>query len=131
MHNLRFGLHAWLGVRLLLHVWLCKAVEKGLNLVQNLSEVWGSSDYAMKQALQYLIFPEGILYNKEKDTVRTNKINLLFASISGLARVLTENKKDNLLQDCLFGSNVGMAGQISNHFIGDLQKLAAFLSQSR
>ena len=63
----------------------------------------------MKQAWQYLIFPEGILYNKEKDTVRTNKINLLFASISGLARVLTENKKDNLLQDCLFGSNVGMA----------------------
>jgi hypothetical protein len=33
----------------------------------------------------------------------------LFTSISYLAGVSSENQKDNLLQDCLFGSNVGMA----------------------
>ena len=33
-----------------------KGVEKSLEIVQNLSTVWGSSDYAMKQTLQYLIF---------------------------------------------------------------------------
>ena len=85
-----------------------KAVEKGLDIVQNISEVWCSSDYAMKQVLQYLVFPEGILYNKKNDTVRTNKINILFSEIPYLAMVLDENKKDNLLQDCLFGRNVGM-----------------------
>ena len=86
-----------------------KAVEKGLDIIQNISEVWCSSDYSMKQVLQYLVFPEGILYNKKNDTVRTNKINILFSEIPYLAMVLDENKKDNLLQDCLFGSNVGMA----------------------
>ena len=85
-----------------------KAVEKGLDIVQNISEVWCSSDYAMKQVLQYLVFPEGILYNKKNDTVRTNKINILFSEIPYLAMVLDENKKDNLLQDRLFGRNVGM-----------------------
>ena len=86
-----------------------KAVEKGLNIVQNISEIWCSSDYAMKQTLQYLIFPEGILYNKQNGTLRTHKVNSLFSSISYLAGVSSENKKDNLLQDCLFGSDVGMA----------------------
>ena len=86
-----------------------KAVEKGLDIVQNISEIWCSSDYAKKQTLQYLIFPEGILYNKQNDTVRTTKINFLFHSIAYLSGLSAENKKDNLLQDCLFGTNVGMA----------------------
>ena len=64
----------------------------------------------MKQTLQYLIFPQGILYNKQNDTVRTHKINSIFYSIRYLARASDENKKDNLLQDCLFGSSVGMTG---------------------
>ncbi len=85
-----------------------KAVEKGLDIVQNISEVWSSSDYSMKQVLQYLVFPEGILYNKKNDTVRTLKINTLFNAIRYLSINSDENKKDNLLQDCLFGSNVGM-----------------------
>ena len=84
------------------------AVEKGLDIVQNTSEIWCSSDYAKKQTLQYLIFPKGILYNKPNDTLRTHKINYLFQSIAYLSELSAENKKDNLSQDCLFGSNVGM-----------------------
>ena len=84
-----------------------RAVEKGLNLVQNINEVWVSSDYEMKQPLQNLIFLKVILYTK-RTTVRSNKTSLLFTSFSYLARVLTKNKKDNLLQDCLFESDVGM-----------------------
>ncbi|MBK7308855.1 MAG: hypothetical protein IPI88_18820 [Chitinophagaceae bacterium] len=70
-----------------------KAVEKGLDIVQNISEIWCSSDYAKKQTLQYLIFPEGILYNKQNDTVRTTKINFLFHSIAYLSELSAENKK--------------------------------------
>ena len=52
-----------------------------------------SSDYAMKQILQYLVFPEGILYNKQNDTVRTSKINSLFYSIPYLATTSKKIKK--------------------------------------
>ena len=52
---------------------------------------------------------KGIIYNKQNGTLRTHKLNFLFYSIAYLERVSSENKKDNLLQDCLFGINVGMA----------------------
>jgi len=85
-----------------------KAIEKGLDMIQNISKTWCSSSYSIRQSLQYLIFPEGILYDKKKDTVRTTKINCLFASILCLARDAGENKKGNLLKDYPFSSNVGM-----------------------
>ena len=83
----------------------------------------------MKQILQYLIFPQGILYNKQNDTVRTNKVNSIFYSIRCLARTSEENKKDNLSQDCLFGSSVGSNGRFSNQFLKDLEQIQAFLSR--
>ena len=69
-----------------------KAVKKGLAIAQNARQLWLSSDYDDKQKLQYLIYPEGILYNKQKDRVRTPRINSLFTSIISAAKVLEENK---------------------------------------
>ena len=86
-----------------------KAVEKGLNIAENISQLWISSDYYEKQQLQYLVFPEGMLYDKKNDTVRTNRINTLFREIAIQSKVLDENKNDNPFLDCHFVSNVGMA----------------------
>ena len=86
-----------------------KAVEKGLNIAENISQLWISSDYYEKQQLQYLVFPEGMLYDKKNDTVRTHRINTLFREIALQSKVLDETKKDNPYLNCLFGSNVGMA----------------------
>ena len=90
-----------------------KAVEKGLNIAENISQLWVSSDYYEKQQLQYLVFPEGMLYDKKNDTVRTLRINTLFREIAVQAKVLAETKNDNPFLDCHFGSNVGMARLIS------------------
>ena len=59
------------------------------------------------QELQYLLFPEGLLYDKKNDTVRTNRINTLFHEIAVKTRGLGKRKKDNPQLNCLFGSNVG------------------------
>ncbi len=85
-----------------------KAVEKGLNIAENISQLWISSDYYEKQQLQYLLFPEGMLYDKKNDRVRTIRVNTLFREIAVQARVLAETKNDNPFLDCHFGSNVGM-----------------------
>ena len=66
--------------------------------------------YTVKQKLQYLVFPDGILYDKENDTVRTERVNSLFLQIPLLARDIDENQKGNQVNDCLFGSNVGRTG---------------------
>ena len=46
--------------------------------------------------------------DKKNKSVRTSRINTIFSQIVEQSRVLEETKKDNPLQDCLFGSSVGM-----------------------
>ena len=86
---------------------LKKSVEKGLKIAQNISEMWASGDFYEKQKLQYLLFPEGMLYDKENGVVRTTKVNSFFLQIAMESMVSAEKQKGNLLQDCLLGSNVG------------------------
>jgi site-specific DNA recombinase len=69
------------------------AVKKGISISRNLSQLWLSSDYSDKQRLQYLIYPEGIWYNKQTNIVRTPRINSVFSAIACLSRVTAENKK--------------------------------------
>lgn len=76
------------------------AVKKMLAIAENISQTWVLADYDEKQKLQYLIFPEGILYNKEKDRVRTKRVNSLFAEISLLTRDVEEKKKGNSKKNC-------------------------------
>ena len=87
------------------------AVEKALQIAQNLSGLWHSSDYIRKQQLQYLVFPQGILYNKEKGAVRTERINELFAAIPHPERLSEENNnghsnKNGRLSDSVPGTGI-------------------------
>ncbi len=85
-------------------------VEKGLGIAEKLSQLWVSRDFVNKQRLQYLVFPDGILYNKEKGTYRTEQINSIFAEIPPLARVLEKNKKGNFKKNCLKSCSVPGTG---------------------
>ena len=85
-------------------------VEKGILIAENLSQLWLSSDFSHKQKLQYLVFPDGILYNKKKDRVLTQKVNALFAEIPLLKQVSAENEKSNLQKDCLQSNKVTPIG---------------------
>ena len=78
-----------------------KAIQKAVSIASKPLQIWLSADYDDKQKLQYLMFPEGLLYNKEKRVVRTPRINSLFALISSSARVLEENKKGYLVKSSL------------------------------
>jgi site-specific DNA recombinase len=87
-----------------------KIVEKGVSIAENISRMWVSADFRQKQKLQYLVFPKGILYNKENDAVRTEKVNAIFAEIRLLAEVLEKKKKGNLEKDCLKSDSVPGTG---------------------
>jgi site-specific DNA recombinase len=66
-------------------------VKKVVDIASNPLQV--PSDYDDKQRLQYLIFPEGIWYNKKERVVRTPRVNSVFACIIDATRISTENKK--------------------------------------
>lgn len=91
-----------------------KAIEKGLKYAENLHQMWVSADYCNKQKLQYLLFPVGMSYDKENNTVLTTSVNTLFSEIAVQERILADTKKGNLLQDCLFCSSIGMDTDTSN-----------------
>ena len=69
------------------------AVSKCLIIAQNFSQAWVSAEYEQKQRLQKLVFPDGILYNKQKGIVRTPRVNSLFEAIPLLAGDSSKNKK--------------------------------------
>lgn len=86
------------------------AVEKCLEIAQNISAAWVSAGFENKQRLQKLVYPEGMVYNKQEGVVRTFKINSLFNEIAPLARVVADMKKGNSLQNCLQSLPVTWAG---------------------
>jgi hypothetical protein len=61
-----------------------------LQIAENISKIWPCGGYEEKQKMQYLIFPDGILYNKENDALRTERINSLFAEIPLQKRIVAE-----------------------------------------
>jgi hypothetical protein len=87
-----------------------KAVTKSFKIAEKLHQAWVTADYYDKQRLQYLIFPEGMQYDKKNNEVRTSRLNSIFCQISMESSLSEENKKGNLLTDCLFGSSVGRTG---------------------
>ena len=84
-----------------------KFSKKYQSEIDILNQMWASGDFYDKQKLQYMLFPEGMLYDKENGAIRTSKVNCFFQQVAIETRVSGEKQKGNLLQDCLFGSSVG------------------------
>ena len=57
---------------------LQKAIENSKAMSMNLSSTWEEMGFGEKVRLQSIVFPEGILYDKQNDVVRTTKVNSIF-----------------------------------------------------
>ena len=89
------------------------AVSKCLIIAQNFSQAWVSAEYEQKQRLQKLVFPDGILYNKQKGIVRTPRVNSLFEAIPLLAGDSSKNKKADPSKNRLQFNKVPKTGLLS------------------
>jgi site-specific DNA recombinase len=58
--------------------------------------MWSLGDFAIRQRLQFLIFPEGIFYNKKNDECRTERINSIFELIYSSSIRYVKKKKGQL-----------------------------------
>ncbi|MCT1531394.1 recombinase family protein [Sphingobacterium daejeonense] len=54
---------------------------------------WARADYNTKQRIQFLLFPEGLSYNKKTDECRTTRINLLFLYLSYFQQIISNKKR--------------------------------------
>lgn len=68
-------------------------IEKALHIASNLSDLWDSSTFEGRQKLQFLLFPEGIYYDKKNDQCRTDRVNSIFYTIATITSSYEGNKK--------------------------------------
>ena len=68
-------------------------LQGAVNLSLNLATEWASSDIGHKERLQKLVFPEGIIYDKENRAFRTEKVNSVFCVIASLTSISGKNEK--------------------------------------
>lgn len=72
-----------------------KCIDECITYASKVATLWDLGNYGEKQQLQFLIFPEGILYNRKNDQCRTPRVNEVFRQMTGLVRVLGEIKNGN------------------------------------
>ncbi len=68
-------------------------IKSTVELSSKLNTVWASGNIKVKESLQKLVFPEGIVYDREIGSFRTPKVNSVFQAIAELTRVSGDNKK--------------------------------------
>ena len=68
-------------------------IDKAIDLSCNLLKMWEKSGYQNRQRLQWLVFPKGIHYDRQKDIYRTERINAVFELINSLSENYKEHKK--------------------------------------
>ena len=64
-------------------------------IASNISNLWNEGDYQIKVDLQNLLFPEGILWDRNIGDYRTEKTNLVFETIHELSSDYEGNKTKN------------------------------------
>jgi site-specific DNA recombinase len=67
-------------------------VDGALEFATKFKPLWDLGDYWQKQKLQYMLFPDGIYYDKKNDTVRTARVNSVYSCFAELARVSAKKK---------------------------------------
>ncbi len=69
------------------------AVENALNMALNLPSIWACGDLEEKRRIQKMVFPDGIRYDYQNNTYRTNRVNTSFSVIPHLQKDTA--KKEN------------------------------------
>ena len=83
-------------------------LDSASKLSLELATMWTSSPALKKEALQKLVFPDGVFYNLEKQSFRTEKVNLVFSCFASLAKDSAKNKKGQSGIKTALSNQVGM-----------------------
>lgn len=77
---------------------LGKVIEFAARMCLNPLIMWEKSNLDDKRIFQNLLFPEGIIYNRELDCYRTTRVNSFFSPIPQLTRSMGRQKKGDSIK---------------------------------
>ena len=103
-----------------------KRVEEVVSMCCKLECLWGEASIELAQKLQYLVFPNGIFWDKEIDNYRTNEANSVLGIISKISASYENKKEENSLKS---SSLVNLCKSLTNSrtFIEDYLRIIDFL----
>jgi site-specific DNA recombinase len=70
-----------------------KCISFAIEFASKMASRWHSSTYSGKQQLQFLLFPEGIAYDRKSDQCRTRRVNSVFLYIAYFQQLITNKKR--------------------------------------
>ena len=71
-------------------------IDHSLEIISNLSDFWVSSDYDDKRKLQEVLFPRGVLFDKQSNNYRTLEVNSLLELTHSISNHLGGNKNGQI-----------------------------------
>ena len=71
-------------------------ISFALNLSSNLQRTWELSDNKDRERIQYMLFPEGIYYDRKNGNYRTERVNIIFDLINSITEELEGNIKGQI-----------------------------------
>ena len=85
-------------------------IDFTLSISSNLATAWDLGGYREKHALQFMVFPKGIRYNRKNDGCRTEEVEEIFSYFASLNSVLRERKGGNCNKNLQFPPLVASSG---------------------
>lgn len=70
-----------------------ECINLALDFASKMASRWDSAAYSIKQKIQFLLFPDGIFYNRENDSCRTSRVNSVFSYVAYFQQLLTQQKR--------------------------------------
>ena len=100
-------------------------IDKLMLTCSNIACLWNESDLETQRKVQFLIFPDGILWDKQMKQYRTLKCNDFFEIIS---RISSTYKKETEGEN---SSSVNMCPIVTNYrtFVDDFMKIIQFIEE--
>ena len=89
---------------------LDKFIDKFLEMLPDLANLWDSGTLKAREKLQHLVFPEGIFYDRKSDEVRTARVNTLFDLTKRISDIHEAMKKGHFYDFGEMSLNAGLKG---------------------
>ena len=91
------SLHGYIVKKKGIHYYKCstlgECIDTAIDFALNMPKKWLSANYHIKQRLQFLLFPEGILYDREMDKSRTTRVNSVFLYLAYLKQLILKQER--------------------------------------
>ena len=94
-----------------------------------LGSLWIDGDFESRQELQKLVFPCGILMNRENSNYRTENKNEVFKIMRLFSSNYKEEKQKATTENARLSPFVDTSYKLSNKFIEDFERIIEFIER--